>query len=213
MKRPHLFILLAAIAASVAAANDFFGIPILAEPKDDINAIIQNLIKGESEKASLHLRHLGKTAPQLAKKIKLSGLTIPCADCSAEKKPECEACNGKAQRLDPHSLRYLQYKFDTAIEGHLPVEKAWAGSIAAFNLRKKQVPERGIFQGRIIEIGQVAFVIKGEDGEIFNLMGCVTNGARVGQPYMGYYWPMPQCPHTYQGRKIKSYTLNLWWDY
>ena len=36
--------LVVAIAVTVGA-NDFFGIPILGKPKDDVNAIIDNLIK------------------------------------------------------------------------------------------------------------------------------------------------------------------------
>jgi hypothetical protein len=98
------------------------------------------------------------------------------------------------------------------------VEKAWASSIAAFNVRKKQVPGRAIFQGNIIKIGENAFVIKSIEDDIFYLMGCVTDGATVGQPYVGYCWPMPDHPYSYKDekgkpRKIKSYTLNLWWDY
>lgn len=207
-----------AVVAATGNANDFFGIPILAEPKDDINAVIQNLIKGEYEKAALHLKHLARTTPRLAKTIKLSDFTIPCADCAAEENPECPECGGKRKVVDPHSLRYLQYKFDSAIDEHLPVEKAWAESIAAFNVRKKQVPRREIFQGNIIKIGQDAFLVKGVEGDVFNLMGCVTDGATVGQPYAGYCWPMPGHPHTYKDEKgksrtVKAYTLNLWWDY
>ena len=216
--RRWMALILAAVWAASAGANDFFGIPILAEPKDDINAVIQNLIKGEYEKASLHLRHLAKTAPRLAKTIKLSDFTIPCADCLAEPDPECAACKGKLKAVDPYALRYLQYKFDNAIDEHEPVEKAWAASIAAFNIRKKQVPAREVFQGHILKIGQDAFLIKSVDDTVFYLMGCVTSGAQVGQPMLGYCWPMPDHPHSCKdedgkSKIVKSFTLNLWWDY
>jgi hypothetical protein len=208
---------LAAVAV-VANANDFFGIPILAEPKDDINAIIQNLIVGDYEKGALHLKHMAKTDPRLAKTIKLSDFTIPCADCIAEKDPECEACNGRLKAVDPHALRYLQYKFDSAVDEGEPVGLAWVAAKKEFDIRKKQVPGRAIFQGNIIGIGENTFLIEDVDGKIFNLMGCVTDGVRVGQPYVGYYWPMPKHPHTYKdkagkSKTVKSYTLNLWWDY
>jgi hypothetical protein len=204
--------------AVTACANDFFGIPILAEPKDDINAIIQNLIKGEHEKAGLHLKHLATTTPKFAQQIKLADFTIPCADCAVEKDPACGACNGKLSLIDPNALRYLQYKFDCAIEDDEPVEKAWADSWQAFDLRKKQVPNREVFQGQIAEICQDAFLMTGIDGETFYLMGCTTDGAEVGQPLVSYCWPMPGHPHSYKGRDgkpktVKSYTLNLWWDY
>jgi hypothetical protein len=217
MKRATMLVLIAALAVA-ANAGDFFGIPILSEPKDDINAIIQNLIKGEYEKANLHLKHLGETAPKLGRTIKLSDFTIPCADCLVEKNPKCEICEGRLKAVDPHALRYLQYKFDRAIEEHEPVGQAWASSIKAFNVRKKQVPAREVFQGQILKIGQDAFLIKSVDGEVFNLMGCVTTGAQVGQPYVGYCWPMPKHPFSYKDEKgksrtVKSYTLNLWWDY
>ena len=217
MKRWIMLGLLAALATTVHA-NDFFGIPILAEPKDDINAVIQNLIQGDYEKASLHLKHLAKTAPKLAKTIQLSDFTIPCADCLAEKDPACEACNGKLKEVYTPALNYLQYKFDSAIEEGEEVEVAWKSSKKAFDIRKKQVPNRAIFQGNIIEIGENAFLIKDVEGQVFYLMGCVTDGVQVGQPYVGYYWPMPKHPHTYtdktgKSKTVKSYTLNLWWDY
>jgi hypothetical protein len=206
-----------AMAAS-AYAIDFYGIEFFDEPKDDINAVIQNLIKGEYETAGQYLKHLTKTSPKLAKTIKLSDFTVPCADCAVEKEPECGECNGKLRRIDPHSLRYLQYKFETALENDDPVEKAWSEAKKAFDVRKKQVTNREVFQGNIIQIGQDAFLIKDVDDKIFYLMGCVTDGAQVGQPYVGYCWPMPKHPHTYKDRAgkpktVKSYTLNLWWDY
>jgi hypothetical protein len=217
MKRWMMFGLMAALAVT-ANANDFFGIEILGEPKDDVNAIIQNLIHGDYEKSALHLKHMATTAPKFAKSIKLSDFTIPCADCLAEKDPECQECNGKLKVVDPHSLRYLQYKFDNAIEEGEPVEVAWAGAKKEFDIRKKQVPKRAVFQGNIIGIGEDAFLIKDVEDKIFYLMGCVTDGVQVGQPYVGYYWPMPQHPHTYKdkagkSKTVKSYTLNLWWDY
>lgn len=207
-----------ATVVSTYGANDFFGIPILGAPKDDLNAIIQNLIGSEYEKAGLHLKHLAKTTPRLGRTIKISDFTIPCADCGAEKDPACTECKGRFNVIDAHSLRYLQYKLDSAIDNNEPVERAWPESIKAFNLRKKQVPSRAIFQGNIFKIDQNAFLIKDLDGGVFYLMGCVTAGASVGQPYVGYYWPMPQRPHTYKdangkAKTVKSYTLNLWWDY
>ncbi len=216
MKKWMVLILMGATA--VSGVNNFFGIPILAEPKDDINAIIQNLIQGEYEKSGEHLRHLATTAPKLAKSIKLSDFTIPCADCAAEKDPDCEACKGRLKVIYSPALDYLQYKFDSAIEEGEKVEVAWRDAKKAFDIRKKQVPGRKVFQGTIIQIGQDAFVIKGVEGDIFNLMGCVTAGAQVGQPYVGYYWPMPKHPYTYtdgagKSKTVKTYTLNLWWDY
>ncbi len=215
--RKWVYAVLLAVATS-AGANDFFGIPILGEPKDDINAIIQNLIKGEHEKASGHLDHLKTTAPKLARTIKLSHFTIPCADCTTGRDAQCESCEGRSKVVDPHSLRYLQYKFETALEDRRPVESAWAEAIRAFTVRKKQVPAREIFQGNILSIGQDAFLMKGSDEEIFYLMGCVTEGYAIGQHFVGYRWPMPSHPHTYKDsagkpRTVKSYTLNLWWDY
>lgn len=216
MKR-RVAVLMAALALA-AHGNDFFGIPILAEPKDDINATIQNLLKGDHEKAALHLKHLAQTAPKLAKTITLSDFTIPCADCCAEKNPQCPACAGKRQVVDPPALNYLQYRFENAIEEGEPVEQAWAGAIKAFSVRKQQVPGREIFQGSILQLGQDAFLVEGADGKVFFLMGCVTDGAQVGMPMAGYCWPMPDHPHTYTDEKgasrtVKSYTLNLWWDY
>ena len=125
---------------------------------------------------------------------------------------------GKLKAVDPYALRYLQYKFDNAIDEHEPVEKAWAASIAAFNIRKKQVPAREVFQGHILKIGQDAFLIKSVDDTVFYLMGCVTSGAQVGQPMLGYCWPMPDHPHSCKdedgkSKTVKSFTLNLWWDY
>lgn len=204
--------------AAATYANDFFGIPILDAPKDDISAIIQSLIHGDREKAGLHLKHLATTAPDLAKQINLSGLEIPCADCAAEKTAECEACGGTLALIDPTSLHYLQYKFDAALENGAPAEKAWAEAGQAFDVRKKQVPDREVFQGRIIEICQDAFLMHGVDGEAFYLMGCTTDGAQVGGPLVGYCWPMPGHPYTFKDKSgkpktVKSYTLNLWWDY
>jgi hypothetical protein len=213
-----IFILVWALAFSAFARSDFFGIPILGEPRDDVNAIMHNLGKGEYEKARQHLKHLATTAPKLAKRIKLSDFAIPCADCAVELDPECQECNGKLKRFDPHALLYLHYKFDGAVENKTPVEQAWADAKKAFDARKKQVPLREVFQGRIIKIGQDAFLVQSVDGEIFYLMGCVTDGASVGHPFVGYCWPMPNHPHTYKekdgkSKTVKSYTLNLWWDY
>ncbi|MBT8046581.1 MAG: hypothetical protein KJN67_05395 [Pontiella sp.] len=215
--RRFLWVVVLAVA-TVAVANDFFGIPILGEPKDEINAIIQNLIKGEREKASGHFEHLKTTAPKLARKVKLTDFTIPCADCAAGKNAQCEECEDRSTVVDPHALRYLQYKFESALEENQPVESAWADAIGALNVRKKQVPAREIFQGNILEIGQDAFLMKADDGEIFYLLGCVTDGATIGQYFVGYRWPMPRHSHTYRDetgkpKTAKSYTLNLWWDY
>jgi hypothetical protein len=217
MKKWMVWGMLAVMTASVSAI-DFYGIPMFDKPSDDISAILQNLIKGDREKAEQHLKHLASTAPLLARTIKLADLEIPCADCAVEKEADCEACSGKLSLIDPHALRYLQYKFDTALENFDPVETAWADSRKAFEVRRKQVPAREVFQGNIIRIGQDAFLIKSVDDEIFYLMGCTTTGAQVGQPLVGYCWPMPKHPHTYKGKggtstTVKSYTLNLWWDY
>jgi len=75
-----------------------------------------------------------------------------------------------------------------------------------------------VFQGNILEIGQDAFLVQDIDGEIFYLMGCVTDGAVVGSPLVGYRWPMPAHTHTFRqkdgkSRTVECYTLNLWWDY
>ena len=115
-----------------ASANDFFGIPILGKPKDDINAIIANLIKGDHKKASLHLKHLAKTTPKFAKNIKLTDFTIPCADCIPEKNPACETCEGRSKDVNQYALRYLQYKFSQGLDADLPLEKAWDEAIKAF---------------------------------------------------------------------------------
>jgi hypothetical protein len=209
--------MVAVLAVSTEGVNNFFGIPILAEPKDDVNAIIQNLINSDYDKAGQHLKHLATTAPRFAGTIKLSDFTIPCADCAAEKDPACAECSGKLKVVDPHSLRYLQYKFETALEDDETVEKAWSIARKAFDIRKKQVPGREVFQGRIIKIDQDAFLVE-DDGEVFYLMGCVTSGWTVGQPFVGYRWPLSGHSHTYKdskgkSRTVKSFTLNLWWDY
>ncbi len=218
MKKRVMLILGALIAISASGVNNFFGIPILAEPKDDVNAIIQNLIIGEYDKAGQHLKHLGTTAPKFAKTIKLSDFTIPCADCIAEKDPKCVECKGKLKVIDPHSLQYLQYKFEAGLENDEPLENAWSIAWKAFDIRRKKVTGRDIFQGHIMKIGQDAFLMKSVDGEMFYLMGCVTSGATVGQSFVGYRWPLPNHPHPYKDAEgkthtVKSYTLNLWWDY
>ena len=105
MKKWMVFGLIGAVAVS-ASANNFFGIPILGEPKDDINAVIRNLITGEHEKTGLHHKHRTPTDPKLAKTIKLSGFPTPFAACSAEKGPAQAASQATLTLIDEQYIRY-----------------------------------------------------------------------------------------------------------
>lgn len=218
MKRWCGLILVVFCVVAAQGVNNFFGIPILAEPKDDVNAILLNLAKGELEKAKGHHAHLKTTAPKFAPMVKLPELTLPCADCLVEKDPKCEACKGRLKRFDPIALRYMQYKFESALEGGDEIGAAWKKARKGFEIRKKRVPERVVFQARIIRILQDAFLMRDEDGAVFRLMGCKTEGGVLTEMMVGYCWPMPDHPYTYEdvkGKKqtVPSYTINIWWDY
>ena len=52
-----------------ANANNFFGIPILGEPKDQLHAIIFHMQKEDYFKANAYLEQFKKSTPKISKNL------------------------------------------------------------------------------------------------------------------------------------------------
>lgn len=177
-----------ALAAAVHA-NDFFGIPILENPSDDLSGILYSLAEGNREKAEELHKHLVEVAPKLAKEVSLKDFELPCANCAVEKDAACSFCHGTDWMIDPVSLHYLLWKFEQVFElepdsDELLTEikrankkkqviqssilladnikksvKAWGIAKEQFLLRKQLVLKREIFQGAVLEIDPAGLLI------------------------------------------------------
>jgi hypothetical protein len=211
-------ICLSLLLISHAQANDFFGIPILGEPKDQMHAMIHQLMEGDYKKARGYLEQLKKSSPAVAGSLKLGDLTLPCQDDEGEPNPACPACEGRGKVVDAHALRYLQYKLDSGLEEMLALKAAWKMAFEAFSVRRAAVPAREVFQGRVVKVEENAFVARDEEGRSVYLMGVVTDGYGPGDPLVCYVWPMSDRMHPFKRadgtlEELAVYTLNLWWDY
>ena len=63
-----IFISIFFIINANANANNFFGIPILGEPKDQLHAIIFHMQKEDYLKANAYLEQFKKSTPKISKK-------------------------------------------------------------------------------------------------------------------------------------------------
>lgn len=201
-----------------AEANNFFGIPILGEPKDQLHAVIYQLMEGDYSKASAYLEQVKKSSPEVGDSLEVEDFTIPCADCAIEVEPECVGYGGQLKVLDNVALRYLQYKLDEGLEEELALDKAWERAHGAFIDRANQVLSREVFQGRLIAIIENEFVVQDAKGEMIFLQGGMVDGYGLGNPLACYCWPMKGVSNSYSAAVGESimlpvYTLNLWWDY
>ena len=214
MNKPIFLSLLLLLGAQ---ANSFFGIPILGEPKDQLHAVIYQLIEGNYSKARAYLQQLKKSSPEVGSSLKLGDFTIPCADCSIEVESECGGWEGSLKIVDHVALRYLQYKIDEGLEKELALIKVWERAHGAFIERANQVLSREVFQGRVIAIVDNEFVVQDAEGEMFFLQGGSVNGYGVGDPLACYCWPMKGVSKLYSAAAgsitLPVYTMNLWWDY
>ena len=210
------------------ASNNFFGIPILGEPKDQLNKIIYYLIKNDPSKAKVYFEQFKKSSPELTKNLKLQDFMIPCVDCNINLNQECAYGESRLNVIDKHALRYLQYQLDQGINDFFKddinisskklFKKAYINSFAEFNSRKENVLSREIFQGTVIKVNTDSFIIQNYDEKKFHLVGVVPSSASVGDSYVGYYWRLSDLTYDYQDSSgsieaLESYTLNLWWDY
>lgn len=208
-----LFIISILMSFSVNA-NDFFGIPILGESKDQFNQIIYYLKNNDYHKAEETFDQLKNNTPKISENFSLNDFSIPSPDGGSE--------------FNIHALNYLQFLFQEKyfylIEENISLISQEAFLIAffsafdEFNNRKERVLDRSIFQGHIILIDKDNFIIEGIDGSRFNLVGGMASSVSIGDPYIGYYWPIPESSYIYtnkDGKKeeLPSFTLNLWWDY
>ena len=201
-----------------AQANSFFGIPILGEPKDQLHAVIYQLMKGDYSKARAYLQQLKKSSPLVGSSLTLGDFTIPCADCAIEVDPKCGECEGRLKAVDHVALRYLQYKIDEGLEEELALNKVWERAHRAFIERANKVLSREVFQGRVIAIVENEFVVQDAEGEMSFLQGGRVDGYGVGDPLACYCWPMKGVSKLYSAAERESislpvYTMNLWWDY
>ena len=206
------------LLVSQVQANDFFGIPILGEPKDQMHAMIHQLMEGDYKKARGYLEQLKKSSPAVVGSLTLGDLTLPCLDFEEEPNPACAACEGRGKVVDAHALRYLQYKLDGGLEEMQGLKVAWKAAFEAFELRRACVPDREVFQGRVVRVESDAFVAQCDEGRTVCLMGVVTDGYGTGDPLVCYVWPMQGRKHPFEtadgvSMELAVYTLNLWWDY
>ena len=211
-------ILLSLLLVLGALANDFFGISILGEPKDQLHGVIYQLMQGDYSKARAYLEQLQKSSPKWGESLSLGDFTIPCADCAVEVEPDCDACEGRLKAVDNVALRYLQYKLDEGLEEDLSLEKAWERAYGAFVERADHVLGREVFQGRVIAIVENEFVVQDIEGRMLFLRGGMVNGYGEGDLLACYCWLMKGESKSYEkdvGESIllPVYTLNLWWDY
>ena len=165
----HIFLSLLLVLG--AQANSFFGIPILGEPKDQLHAVIYQLMKGDYSKARAYLHQLKKSSPLVGSSLTLGDFTIPCADCAIEVEPECEGFEERLKVVDHVALRYLQYKIDEGLEEEITLKKVWERAHGAFIERANQVLSREVFQGRVIAIFEGEFVVQNAEGEMFFFTG------------------------------------------
>ena len=201
-----------------AQANSFFGIPILGEPKDQLHAVIYQLMEGDYSKARAYLQQLKKSSPEVGSSITLGDFTIPCADCSVEVESECGGCEGRLKAVDHVALRYLQYKIDEGLAEELALKKVWERAYGAFSERANQVLSREILQGRVIAIFENEFVVQDTEGGMFFLQGGMVDGYKIGDPLACYCWPLKGVLKSYskaagESFSLPVYTMNLWWDY
>ena len=201
-----------------AKANSFFGIPILGEPKDQLHAVIYQLMEGDYSKARAYLQQLKKSSPEVGSSITLGDFTIPCVDCSVEVESECAGYEERLKTVDHVALRYLQYKIDEGLAEELTLEKVWERAYGAFIERANQVLSREIFQGRVIAIFENEFVVQDAEGEMFFLQGGMVDGYGIGDPLACYCWRLKGVLKSYSKEEGESfslpvYTMNLWWDY
>jgi len=215
MNKPILLSLLLLFGAH---ANSFFGIPILGEPKDQLHAVIYQLMEGDYSKARAYLEQLKKSSPEVGSSLTLGDFTIPCADCSVEVESECGGCEGRLKAVDYVALRYLQYKIDEGLAEELALKKVWEQAYEAFIERANQVLSREILQGRVIAIFENEFVVQDTEGEMFFLQGGIVDGYEIGDPLACYGWLLKGVLKSYSKAEGESfslpvYTMNLWWDY
>ena len=201
-----------------AQANSFFGIPILGEPKDQLHAVIYQLMKGDYSKARAYIQQLKKSSPEVGSSLTLGDFTIPCADCAVEVESECEGFEGRSEVVDHVALRYLQYKIDEGLEEELALKTVWERAHGAFIERANKVLSREVFQGRVIAIVENEFVVKDAEGDMFFLQGGMVDGYGIGDPLACYCWPLNGALKSYSNAEGESfslpvYTMNLWWDY
>ena len=202
-------------------ANNFFGIPVLSEPKDQLTQTIYYLSNGETKKAKECFSKLKESHSILFEDFSLTDFSIPCPSF-LDKNSACEICNGKKNYFDNHALRYFQYKFDQFYFENFEKSKNFQLSFdkayKIFMDKKNLVQERAVFQGEVYKKHQNYFIIRDVNDKFFRLFGTVYSSVNVGSPYIGYYWPVKNKFFNLENEKgdlisIPSYTLTLWRDY
>ena len=202
-----------------ANANNFFGIPILGEPKDQLHAIIFHMQKEDYFKANAYLEQFKKSTPKISKNLSLKNLTIPCVDCHIEVDPACKAYDeDELTKVDYAALNYLQYKLDLNLEDELDLKNAWESAYNSFSEKVDQVLLREVLQGQVVSAKNNIFVIKNIDGQLLYILGGITEGYKTGDTLACYGWPMKTKNKSYQNTAgevllLPVYTMNLWWDY
>ena len=202
-------------------ANDFFGIPILNEPKDHLTQTIYYLSNSETKKAKESFIQLKELYPKLFEDLSLTDFSIPCPDF-LDKTSVCQICNNKKNYFDKHALNYFQYKFDQFFyknsQKNNNFQISFNQAYEIFRNKKNLVQERAIFQGVVYKKHQNYFIIKDVNEKFFQLFGTVYSSVDVGSPYVGYYWPVKKKSIDLENEQgdliaIPSYTLTLWRDY
>ena len=198
-------------------ANNFFGIPVLSEPKDQLTQTIYYLSNSETKKAKESFIQLKEVYPKLFEDLSLIDFSIPCPDFQ-DKTSACEICNNKKNYFDKHALNYFQYKFDQFFYENPQKNKnfqiSFKQAYEIFCNKKNLVQERLIFQGMVYKKHQNYFIIKDVNNNFFQLFGTVYSSVDVGSPYVGYYWPANNKSFKFENEQgdliaIPSYTLTL----
>ena len=205
----------------VCNGSDFFGIPVLGEPKDQLKQTIYFLKNGETRKAKESFDRLKESAPNTFKNFSLTNFSIPCPDYS-DKNSLCELCDGRQNYFDKYALHYFGYKFEQIWFDEAKKNKnfdlAFAEAYKCFSRKKELVLSREIFQGQIYQKYDNFFIIKDINDNFFRLFGTVYSSAAEGDPYIGYYWRVKNKNFDFKNDKgsvesIPSFTLTLWRDY
>ena len=153
-------------------ANDFFGIPILNEPKDQLTQTIYYLSNSETKKAKESFIQLKELYPKLFEDLSLTDFSIPCPDF-LDKTSVCQICNNKKNYFDKHALNYFQYKFDQFFYKNsqkITIFKYHLIKHMKFLEKKNLVRERAIFQGVVYKKHQNYFIIKDVNEKFFSIV-------------------------------------------
>ncbi len=219
MRRISLISLLCLLSLTAAALN-FFGIEYNGNTADNIANLIYGLAQGDEAAVSEYYGQLQKTDPDLAKKLKLDELKIPCSICqgtgSLGDDQPCAVCGGTGRVADARSLGYLQYKFCAAVEAGQSEERAWKAAKAIFDERCAAVLQSAMLEGTVIRREEGGALLScGEDDETVYLKGIGGDFPGEGSSVSGEVWAAGT--HLLAGDdgipvEIKCYTVTLWMD-